>query len=472
MKTKQIIKTILSSLLILGTFTACVDDKDFDTPQIENQQDIDISNTNMADVIQSFVGDFDATNPATLVKTFADDNSSVITAYVVSDDTKGNFYKKLIVQDKPENPTAALEIRINQGRLHSKYNVGRKIYIKLAGLTLGYFDGAQGPAPSYVNQSDPTDNVPGVYKLGILGNNFAVDRIDDTKFEKYIERSPVSEVIVPKTITTNDFTDANMNTFVQMDNMQFVGSELGKTYADEPNDSFDAERILLSCDTYETFGLMTSTFSSFKTHSLPENKGTVVGVLAKNYRENDVVIVLNSFEDVKFTDTDRCRIDFCNPDCTDSFDSGLVKWDTFNIVGNQVWGTTNFGNPGPSAKISGYSGGSQNNEDWLVSKPIDLTSASTATLTFETVKRYNGPDLEVYMSSDYTGGDPTDSANGTWTQLAVTLDTNTGSWSSWTNSGNIDVSAAIGGDLYIAFKYVSTTSGSATFEVDNVAITY
>jgi len=470
MKTKQIIKMTLSFLLILGTFTACVEDKDFDTPQIENLQDVDISNTSMANIIQSFVSDFDSSSPATLVKTFEDDDSSVITAYVVSDDTKGNFYKKLIVQDKYENPTAAIEIRINQGRLHSKYNVGRKIYIKLAGLSLGYFDGAQGPAPSYINQSNPTDNVAGVYKLGVIGESFAIDRIDAADYENYIERSPVSEVMVPKMISTTDFTDANINTFVQIDNLQFVGSELGKTYADEDNDSFDAERILLSCDSYETFGLMTSTFSSFKTHSLPENKGTVVGVLAKNYRENDVVIVLNSFEDVNFTDTNRCRIDFCNPDCTDSFDSGLVKWDTFSIIGNQVWETTNFGNPGPSAKISGYSGGSQNNEDWLISKPIDLTSASTATLTFDTVKRYNGPDLEVYMSSDYTGGDPT--TNGTWTQLSVTLDTNTGSWTSWTSSGNVDVSAAAGGDLYIAFKYISTTSGSATFEVDNVALTF
>ena len=72
------------------------------------------------------------------------------------------------------------------------------------------------------------------------------------------------------------------------------------------------------------------------------------------------------------------------------------------------------------------------------------------------------------MTTDYTGGDPSDSS---WVELEALLDTNTGSWSSWTDSGNLDVSAAAGGTLYIAFKYTSTSSGSATYEVDNVLVT-
>ncbi|MGB6268916.1 MAG: choice-of-anchor J domain-containing protein, partial [Olleya sp.] len=58
----------------------------------------------------------------------------------------------------------------------------------------------------------------------------------------------------------------------------------------------------------------------------------------------------------------------------------------------------------------------------------------------------------------------------TWVPLAATLDTNTGSWSSWTDSGQLDVSAAAGGNLFIAFKYTSNSSSAATWEVDNVKI--
>jgi hypothetical protein len=71
------------------------------------------------------------------------------------------------------------------------------------------------------------------------------------------------------------------------------------------------------------------------------------------------------------------------------------------------------------------------------------------------------------MTTNYNGGDPSDSS---WTQLDAFLDTNAGSWSSWTDSGDVDVSAAAGQNLYIAFKYTSISSGSATYELDNVLV--
>ena len=58
-----------------------------------------------------------------------------------------------------------------------------------------------------------------------------------------------------------------------------------------------------------------------------------------------------------------------------------------------------------------------------------------------------------------------------WTELSVTLDTDSSSWSSWTDSGNIDLSSYAGGNVHIAFKYVSTSSASATYEIDNVLLT-
>ena len=118
--------------------------------------------------------------------------------------------------------------------------------------------------------------------------------------------------------------------------------------------------------------------------------------------------------------------------------------------------------------MNGFQSGAQNNEDWLISPVIDLASVTNTIFFFETDKRYDGNDLEVYMSTDFTGGNPND--NGTWTQLDVILDPNAGSWNTWTNSGNIDISSADGQMVYIAFKYTSTTSAAATFELDNVTV--
>ena len=118
--------------------------------------------------------------------------------------------------------------------------------------------------------------------------------------------------------------------------------------------------------------------------------------------------------------------------------------------------------------MSGFSGGAQTNEDWLISLPIDLSNTPSAFLTFQTVKRYSGNDIEVFYATDYNGGDPT--TDGTWVALSPTLDTNTGSWSSWTDSGSLDLSAAAGGNVFIAFKYTSTSSAAATWEIDNVKV--
>jgi hypothetical protein len=119
--------------------------------------------------------------------------------------------------------------------------------------------------------------------------------------------------------------------------------------------------------------------------------------------------------------------------------------------------------------MSGFSGGSNVNEDWLITSQIDLSSLSTVTLNFQSVVRYSGPSLQVYISSDYSGGNP--SLDGNWEELSVVLDTDDSSWSSWTDSGNVDLSSYAGSNVYIGFKYISTSSNSATYEIDNVLVT-
>ena len=174
-------------------------------------------------------------------------------------------------------------------------------------------------------------------------------------------------------------------------------------------------------------------------------------------------MVLNSADDVNF---DIAR---CDPLFSDDFSSNtLNNWYVKSVVGPQEWEITPYGNPAPSAKMSGFSGGSVENEDWLISKPVILDGLSSATLTFQSVVRYSGPELTVYKGTDYNEGNPND--DGNWDLISATLDTDDTSWSSWTDSGNIDLSSYVGQTIYIAFKYVSDSS-SATYEIDNVLVT-
>jgi hypothetical protein len=116
--------------------------------------------------------------------------------------------------------------------------------------------------------------------------------------------------------------------------------------------------------------------------------------------------------------------------------------------------------------MSGYSGTNNANEDWLISPAIDLSGLTAASLSFQTASRFTGNVLEVKISSNYAGGDPN---SATWTNLTATLDASNSY--TWTNSGAIDVSSFVGGNVYVAFKYTSTSSASMTWEVDNVKIT-
>ena len=245
---------------------------------------------------------------------------------------------------------------------------------------------------------------------------------------------------------------------------QFSAGLDGLTYVD-PDEDYDTQRDLESCVDSGTLKLETSAFSNFNDSMLPtDGSGTISGIITRDYFGDNRVMMLNTKDDVNF-DSSRC-----DPLFADDFSSNnLNNWMVVNVNGEQEWEITPYGNPAPSAKISGYSGGSNANEDWLITNVIDVSSLSTVTLNFQSVVRYNGPSLEVYASSDYSGGDPT--TDGNWSELSVILDTDNSSWSSWTDSGNVDLSSYAGGNLYIAFKYVSTSSASATYEIDNVLLT-
>jgi hypothetical protein len=148
------------------------------------------------------------------------------------------------------------------------------------------------------------------------------------------------------------------------------------------------------------------------------------------------------------------------------FDDGFGTWQTVNITGTQEWIIDpQYGVGGtPCAKMSGYEGGSNINEDWLISPAMDLEEFAVATLTFMTAMNYAGPPLEVLVSNDYDGVNP---PAASWDALGGTL---SGGGFLWTASGNVDLTTYIGPSVHIAFKYTSTASESSTWEVDNVMV--
>jgi len=152
----------------------------------------------------------------------------------------------------------------------------------------------------------------------------------------------------------------------------------------------------------------------------------------------------------------------------ENFDESWGNWTTISVIGDEVWDRDNtYGlNGTPCAKMSGYNGQPYNNEDWLISPELDLSEFDGIGLNFYTAMAYTGPDLECLVSTDYSGGGDPNSA--TWDSFSFTFSTE---FFEWTESGNIDLSPYSGSIAYVAFKFTSTTDGSATWEVDDISIT-
>ena len=448
---KLITKISIASLLILFAFS-CVQDDDYAVPQSigleENQKLVEL----LAEIEN---GSADLMTISEVKNLFVNgevneiESNLVVKGFVSSSDYTGNFYKEFYMQDEIENPSAGIKVSINQVDSYNQFNVGREVYIKLQGLSIG-----------------ETNSGDGVIAIGGGGNAAGdeVSEISENRASDCILRSSNSFSLVPLALNLSDINDSHIGLYVSGLSAQFSAGLDGLTYVD-PDEDYDTQRDLESCVDSGTLKLETSAFSNFNDSMLPtDGSGTISGIITRDYFGDNRVMMLNTKDDVNF-DSSRC-----DPLFADDFSSNnLNNWMVVNVNGEQEWEITPYGNPAPSAKISGYSGGSNANEDWLITNVIDVSSLSTVTLNFQSVVRYNGPSLEVYASSDYSGGDPT--TDGNWTELSVILDTDNSSWSSWTDSGNVDLSSYAGGNLYIAFKYVSTSSASATYEIDNVLLT-
>ncbi|MDP2901989.1 MAG: ExeM/NucH family extracellular endonuclease [Methylovulum sp.] len=112
--------------------------------------------------------------------------------------------------------------------------------------------------------------------------------------------------------------------------------------------------------------------------------------------------------------------------------------------------------------------------DWLISKGFDLSQTSLEFLSFTTWTQFTdtgiaNPEVRVKYSTNYSGaGDPT---LAIWTELNYTSSPENSSQT--TASGLIDLSAINANNVYFAFQYTSSGTGSsssASWRVDDVRI--
>ncbi|MFT5237146.1 MAG: hypothetical protein ACI9M9_000738 [Flavobacteriaceae bacterium] len=464
--------TLVFSILALAS---CVQDNAFDTPSLEVEQ-ANITGTEITMRALNHLLIQEQANNENSLLTFDEADDSYIAGYVISSDQSGNYFEEIIFQDKPSSPTIGLKILIDENPLYITYEFGRKVYAKLAGLTVGLDSG--------------------VLTLGIRDGN-GLGKISAAQMTNYLVRENEVAEIAPLPITISEFTDAKTSLYVSLTDVQFNRNEvLGinrLTFAGEKGDLFDGERTLEDCSNNITAVFSTSTFADFKGVLLPDGRGTLVGILTKNFFGDAYNMVVNDPSAISFDSTDRC--DPNEIDCglaastgsivlfNDFFETQTINqpilgngWTNFIEAGTETWeaysesGTN--ASLGISVRMGSFSSGDESSVGWLITPQIDFDEQEGETLKFKTSNSFSdGSTLELWISQDWDGQEAT-IISSTWALLPAAYivqdDDNFGNWAA---SGNVDLSC-IKGAAHIAWKYVGSGDKAydGTYELDEIEI--
>lgn len=452
---RRIAWNILSLLLI-----SCVQTDDFEVPEVKTLELEVQTNT----TIQAIKNAFEQSQKELF--TFDAEDNSVMEGFVISSDEAGNFYKVLVIQDKSENATAGVELLIDTKSYFTKYNFGRKIQVKMAGLSM--------------------KNDQGKYKIGYNLKNDVV-AIPETLLDDFIFRSTETATIIPKKIEISQLSKTDINTLLRLENMQFNHDEIGKTYAGEQFDEFNGERGLKQCANLLPITLSTSTYCDFKSNLISDKKGSLEAVFTKDFYGEKYVLVLNTPNSLNFQEDSRCDPSFYECDETILEGSNILFYEDFENVKNTAaleelgWTNTNinFGNEkfarrtvdgNAAVRISAYGTEESPLEAWLVTPPINLDDSTNEVFSFKNKATYdNGSILSVWVSTDFSGN----IKEATWQQLEVKISVgpSSGFANEFISSGKISLNC-LQGTVHIAVKYVGGDPGiTTTYDLDHFLIT-
>ncbi len=473
MRSKLYHNLLLFTTLI--ALTSCVENFDFETPELTEITVVLDGSEITISTLRDLLIQEQNTNQTNILS--FSETDQYITGYVISNDAAGNFFEELIVQDQPENPTTGVRVLLDVNPLFTTYEFGRKVFVKLDGLSVGF------------------DN--GVLTLGILSRG-TVEKISESRASQFILRDTIVAEITPLPMTREGFEAEKTNLYVQLENVQFRADEvLGedrKTFSAEPDDAFDGERRLVFCSNRRSVIFSTSTFADFKALLLPVGRGSLDGILTYNFFGEDFNIVVNDPNDIRFESEDRCDPLNLNCGVGSGHDGIIVFGDNFesqenndpiagngwtNVIqeGTVLWEGFDGSSSNPpfgeiSAQIGSFNSGDASSITWLITPGIDFDAIDRPTLTFLTSTSFADESiLEVLVSTNWDG--TTEEVNSfEWFTLSTPRIAGPGDpFQDYIPSGIIDLSC-IEGTAYLAWRYTGSGAPAfdGTYELDEIEV--
>lgn len=291
------VTSILRYVFMLATallMFSCVHDDKYDTPDTEGFQCGELTKTlSIADVKAKY------TTNGNQTFTFPADSKDIMEGYVSSSDDTGNIYKYIYIQDTPKDPTEGFTLSVNSLNNYSRYPQGAKIYIKLAGLSVGTYGG--------------------VIQLGAMGPNANTGVIEfgripeETVYSSFLRSCEKKQIIVPKEITLAQMltggSDKLLGSLIKIKDAEFTQTALCNIYA--PN-GLTVDRPITDASTNSTAIVRNSGFASFASKVVPAGKGDFVGIMSKYNSSYQMYIVRDTdFEMKTFPRKDGITSDPC-----------------------------------------------------------------------------------------------------------------------------------------------------------------
>jgi len=448
------LKSILALAFIASFTSSCVNDDDYETPQVDCiettlQKTKEVSEISASSTVTQYL------------------QNDVIEAYVVSSDKGGNFFKTISFQTLPtiaQPQPSAFSVPVDVSSTFITFEPGRKVLIKLQNLYTDLSNGGKRIGGIFVNST----NTP------------AVGRLPFAQYRTVLNKSCliVPEDQLKRTLTIPQLlNDANINTLVELDNVQFSNQAITTTYYNPANDLGGATNHLLTDAEGNSVIFRTSSFANFASKPVAPGRGKVRGILTKF--GTDYQFIARTEDDIKLTGPRLVPIFSENFEAISSTGNGqnvaLPGWSNVSMnAGNEKWEARIFSN-NKYAQFSPFGlNPAENNVDTrLITPAINLDASTGEFLRFGSKIGFaNGVAVTVWISTNYDGSGTVAAVNSaTWTQLNATFAPQSTSFpTNFTSSGNVDLSS-YSGNVYISFRYVGgTNSITSTYQIDNIEV--
>lgn len=448
---KSIFKSVLVLGMAAGLFIGCAEGDHYDNSNASIQ-------TYELTVTKTVAETKAQTTPTPTQYNY--DTEQIIEAYVTSSDETGNFYNSISFQTIPNDGSNPIgfSVAVNLRSWQRGFTPGRKVYIKLNGLYRAIVDGSMKIGAKY--QPNPTDPI----EVGRISENdwrnflFPSSTIEDE--DDFVRTLPLSAV----------YTNDNINTLVEIENVRFVDASLGRTYFDIDSGGGATNHYLISTTGGNSQIIRFSSFAPFTTHPVPANSGNIRGVLTKY--QSDFQFLVRSENDIKLTTP---RAFTFSGSFSENFETSVLNQNNFPnyindpVVGNKVWVVKNTATN--YIEMTSFNSGETNRTLFFV--PVDFTAASTFTFQYKVSFLSSGHiPLKVYYSTNYVPGQ--NPLNATLVNITAGFSgLGAQSATNFTSAGTYNIPANVTGNGFMIFEYTGSNSNpthTTNLGIDNIAV--